>query len=553
VCPADLTGKTGAVQVLPLNPDSPDARAAVRPATADGSAARINSDNAITHTIIVIIPAARLEVSLTYGTDLATIQKIQSSIHIRHSSGQAGSAAPADSPAAPAVTAGHVQGLYQGPGFDTCAAPSAATMRGWLRSRYRAIGIYIGGVNRGCAQSNLTSSWLAAIQAQGWHYWPLYVGLQADCVEALGDATIVASKAAAEGRAAAADAVQQARNLGIPAGTPIVDDMEAYSGCGQQVVTFLSAWDSELHADGYQAGVYESFSNIGDLVRAAGKMTEPDVINYADWDGAATTASSYMPAGMWTNHQRLHQYLGGHDQTYGGATLNIDADQLNVNLGGASTPAPPGSPVPPLPLRIARRVVRQGRERIGAARLPAPDRQHRLVGHQDGRRLAARSGEQSGGDLRRRRRADAGRGQPQRDGRACLAAGRGAERLGVGRRDRHRLPRQGQRRSCRGPRARRRGRRLRHHVRRHRPDCQADCGERQHQLDAVDRDRGRLREFAGPVQHRRRGAGRCLREPQRHAVSDRGIRRHLVRLAAGRDQHRAGRRTRGRDDCSRAD
>ena len=124
-------------------------------------------------------------------------------------------------------------------------------MRGWLRSRYRAIGIYIGGVNRGCAQSNLTSSWLAAIQAQGWHYWPFYVGLQADCVEALGDATIVASKAAAEGRAAAADAVQQARNLGIPAGTPIVDDMEAYSGCGQQVVTFLSAWDSELHADGY--------------------------------------------------------------------------------------------------------------------------------------------------------------------------------------------------------------------------------------------------------------------------------------------------------------
>ena len=81
-------------------------------------------------------------------------------------------------------------------------------------------------------------------------------------------------------------------------------------------------------------------------------MTEPDVINYADGDGAATTASSYMPAWDVANHQRLHQYLGGHDQTYGGATLNIDADQLNVNLGGASTPAPPGSPVPPLPLPL---------------------------------------------------------------------------------------------------------------------------------------------------------------------------------------------------------
>jgi hypothetical protein len=77
-------------------------------------------------------------------------------------------------------------------------------------------------------------------------------------------------------------------------------------------------------------------------VGAQGQMTEPDVINYADWDGKATTTSSYMPASLWTDHQRLHQYLGGHNTTYGNATLNIDADALDVNLGGTGPQLQPG-------------------------------------------------------------------------------------------------------------------------------------------------------------------------------------------------------------------
>ena len=61
-------------------------------------------------------------------------------------------------------------------------------------------------------------------------------------------------------------------------------------------------------------------------------MTEPDVINYAHWDGQATTRSRYMPARMWTNHQRIHQYLGGVIRTWGGVTLDIDLDQLDLRL-----------------------------------------------------------------------------------------------------------------------------------------------------------------------------------------------------------------------------
>ena len=112
--------------------------------------------------------------------------------------------------------------------------------------------------------------------------------------------------------------------------------MEAYAGCGSQVVTFLSSWDSELHALKYTAAVYESFSNIGDLISASKTMTEPDVIHYADWDGKATTASSYMPSAMWIDHQRIHQYQGGHNESWGGAAINIDNDQLDTLLGGGA-------------------------------------------------------------------------------------------------------------------------------------------------------------------------------------------------------------------------
>ncbi len=152
------------------------------------------------------------------------------------------------------------------------------------------------------------------------------------------------ASAAAQGKAAADDAVTQAGDLGIPAGTPLIYDMEAYgSGCSPAVTTFLSAWDRELHVRGYAAGIYESFSNIGDLAAAASQMTEPDLIHYADWDGQATTTSPYMPASLWTGHQRIHQYAGGHNETFGGATLDVDNDQLDAALGTADGPADRGA------------------------------------------------------------------------------------------------------------------------------------------------------------------------------------------------------------------
>jgi hypothetical protein len=356
-CPASASGKTETAAIEPASAASPDSRAATTATRIAGLPGRTNPDYGVTHQITDILPAAGVEVSLSYGGDLALARRIQATIAISSAARRGGSAriasagriaasgraaalarAKAPPPAAPE------QGLYQGGGFDTCAAPSTSEMAAWLASPYRAVGIYIGGINRACAQASLTPSWITTIQRQGWHYFPFYVGRQASCVLAGGDAMIRSSRAAAEGSAAAVDAAAQAEALGIPHGTPIIYDMEAYAGCGPEVVKFLSSWDSELDALNYASGVYESFSNISDLIGAAGTMTEPDVIHYADWDDVATTESSYMPSAMWTDNQRLHQYQGGHNEQWGGVTIDIDNDYVDATLGGpASQPPARGS------------------------------------------------------------------------------------------------------------------------------------------------------------------------------------------------------------------
>src|SRR6266536_682413 len=49
-----------------------------------------------------------------------------------------------------------------GPGFDTCSAPAQTTMDAWIsHSPYRAVGIYIGGADRACAQPNLSADWVS--------------------------------------------------------------------------------------------------------------------------------------------------------------------------------------------------------------------------------------------------------------------------------------------------------------------------------------------------------------------------------------------------------
>lgn len=248
-----------------------------------------------------------------------------------------GSAVPR--PRATASASSHYTGL----GFDACSAPSTTTLSAWSASPYRAVGVYIGGINRACSQPNLTSTWVASVIGAGWVLIPTYVGLQAP-VDVCGCASIKPAQAATQGVAAADDAVAQAAALGIGPGNPIYFDMEYYSRTSANtsaVLDFLAAWTVRLHARGYVSGVYGSATSvIRDLVaQYATGYAVPDDIWIANWNGLTSTDDPYVPDSYWSNHQRIHQYRGGHNETWGGVRINIDNNYLDgAVVGNASSP-----------------------------------------------------------------------------------------------------------------------------------------------------------------------------------------------------------------------
>jgi glycoside hydrolase-like protein len=245
---------------------------------------------------------------------------------------------------------------YTGLGFDACAAPSSRTMAAWEDSPYRAIGVYIGGLNRACSQPNLTTEWVSEQVVEGWHLIPTYVGLQAPTSACTSCAKLSPGLAIAQGIAAARDAVADAQSIGIGPGSPIYFDMEAYtrtSSATRATLTFLAAWTEQVHELGYTSGVYSSSaSGIADLAGQVGEdYPLPDDLWFANWNGNRNALDPYVPADAWTAHQRIHQYRGGHDETWGGTTINIDNNYVEgATVGG--TLVPPA--LPPLTVRNVR-------------------------------------------------------------------------------------------------------------------------------------------------------------------------------------------------------
>ena len=338
LCPPHAAGHTEAVLVQPLASATPSQLAH---ASAVGAGHVVPAGVAVAaQEVSFAVPAAGVLVTATWNLEPALVQTALAGAHLTGAArAGAPSVAPAASPthsAAVAPAAGYVNGL----GFDSCAAPSSSEMSAWRSgSPYASVGIYIGGVNRACAQANLTAGWVSSQAAAGWRFIPTYVGLQAPG-NGCGCSAISPSAATSQGATAADDAAAQARPLGLSAGSAIYFDMESYApGTSNTpaVLAFLSAWSSQIHADGYLSGVYSSGSTgISDLVSQYGtSYTEPDEIWIADWNGQQTTADQYVPGGDWSNHQRLHQYQGGHTETHAGVSINIDGDYLD----GAVAPA----------------------------------------------------------------------------------------------------------------------------------------------------------------------------------------------------------------------
>jgi len=197
--------------------------------------------------------------------------------------------------------------------------------------------------------------------AQGWRFVPLWVGRQASCSTIPGVARINVPDASAEGESEARTAIAAAKNFGFGKGTPLYFDMEGYNptgNCGTGVVNFLGGWTRELHAYGYVSGVYaSSASGVADLVSAykSSGSSRPDDIWFADWNGKPVLTDSYVPSSDWSSHQRLHQYAGAHNESWGGATLNIDSDAADGKVAGqaAADPAGPAESATPSEQAVA--------------------------------------------------------------------------------------------------------------------------------------------------------------------------------------------------------
>jgi hypothetical protein len=229
-------------------------------------------------------------------------------------------------------------GNFTGYGFDACTAPSSETMAAWLKSSpYRAAGIYFGGNNRGCTQKNLTAAWVREQVTRGWRLIPLYVGPQASCTTITGKRNLIDNtKAAAQGRATAEDAVRQATALGLAKESVLIYDMESYrtndAACRTGVLQFMSAWSERLHDFGYFSGYYSSAaSGIADQVAVYHQpgYVRPDYVDFARWDQVVTVTDKVIPASYWQPKRRMKQYRGAHQETWGGVTINIDNDYLD--------------------------------------------------------------------------------------------------------------------------------------------------------------------------------------------------------------------------------
>jgi peptidoglycan hydrolase-like protein with peptidoglycan-binding domain len=264
-------------------------------------------------------------------------------------------------PAATAATPNVVTpGNFLGYGFDQCNAPSQKAMNAWLKhSPFLAVGIYISGASRACReQPNLTPSWVSTQVQHGWRLLPIHLGPQAPCnprFPRYGKDPLIRNspgkdgnfnRARTQGATQARTAVNAAAKLGIGAGSTLWYDLEGFdqtkARCRKASLAFLSGWTRGLHAQHYVSGVYSSAgSGIWALDQARVKTPKlyllPDRIWIARWDGAANTSTSYIRSDGWVPGNRMKQYAGGHNETWGGVTINIDRDFVDL---GKHTLAP---------------------------------------------------------------------------------------------------------------------------------------------------------------------------------------------------------------------
>lgn len=232
--------------------------------------------------------------------------------------------------------------LVTGQGFDSCASVNLARMATWkANSPYSIYGLYLGGSSAFCPTS-FSAAHLRELYSKGWRFIPTWVGPQAPCTTFGKKFSLDPAKAYAEGVDNANQAINAAKLKGLTksdgSGTVIYYDLEYFkadAACSEAAKAFIRGWTKRLQQTGNKSGIYATSSNLNtNKIYAISPV--PDAAWIAEWYSdphyrpwVTVFDVDYLPDTYWANHQRVYQYSGGHYETWGGLTLNIDNDVID--------------------------------------------------------------------------------------------------------------------------------------------------------------------------------------------------------------------------------
>ena len=246
-----------------------------------------------------------------------------------------------------ATQLGRGEGISTGTGamFDACRPPGQSALQAWWdTSPYSLMNIY-GGPVWGCKgdAGSIRADYVGNAAAMGWRIVPTWVGPQSTCWSTTFNPHIDPNQGIAFGQGvaegnAAADWVTA---LGLATnGSIVYYDVESYSNdpaCVTATNALIAGWTQRLHERGLKSGVYGSpcGSHISGMVSDAAHT--PDAVWLAQWSqpylfrkDVSLTGFSCVSDTIWSSHQRMHQYTGGHNETWGGVTLNIDSSIVDA-------------------------------------------------------------------------------------------------------------------------------------------------------------------------------------------------------------------------------
>ena len=254
-----------------------------------------------------------------------------------------------------AIQAQQIVQKFKGHAFDICTVPSLSKLNTWYeKSPYRVVNLYIGGISRFCTNTALDADYVKAIAKQGWKLIPTWVGHQAPkpCGNYKNPFPINVDQAYQYGVDNANQAQAKMKELGLTylngKGGIIYLDLEHFSysaSCSAAARAYVNGWTTRLAQLGIMSGLYATSSGLKDnQMHTISKM--PAVVWIAEWYSApgfrpneTVWGLRYLSDGLWTDYQRILQYSGGHDETWGGVRLNMDS---NVAEGKVAVLAQPG-------------------------------------------------------------------------------------------------------------------------------------------------------------------------------------------------------------------